>query len=326
METTNLDDCNSKTAMDRIPNLDVNRLVVFYVIAIERSLSLAAERLCISEPAVSYHLKCLERSTGIKLIYFRKQKVFLTPDGESIFQHANDIYNELMKMERTIELIKESILRVGIGTIYIPFVAPVLMKLFEEQYPNIKLIIKSGNAFNMVEDVLNFNLDLAIVQGIDYGDEMLRYLQVSHPEELICFASPAHPLCGKKSVKWNELAKYPLITGPKRTVMHWMIVNKFKNQGFNTIPKLAAEVCSIEWGKKLVECGIGVSFSLLKDIEKEISEGKLKILHLDEEIQVVANAILRKDTYIHPAVQRFIPMIKQAFSFELEHDKNEITH
>jgi DNA-binding transcriptional LysR family regulator len=55
-------------------NLDAHQLIIFYYVAKEESVTLAAEKLCLTQPTVTYHLKSLERFAGVKLFNIKKQR------------------------------------------------------------------------------------------------------------------------------------------------------------------------------------------------------------------------------------------------------------
>ena len=61
--------------------LDIQNLIVFYYVATEESLTSAADKLCLSQPTVTYHIRTLEANIGVKLLDVKKQKVFLTRAG-----------------------------------------------------------------------------------------------------------------------------------------------------------------------------------------------------------------------------------------------------
>jgi len=77
---------------------------------------------------------------------------------------------------------------------------------------------------------------------------------------------------------------------------------------------IAVEVDSIEWGRSLVEDGKGISFYHIKNVEKEVSEGRLKILHLIDDIQVGVDVLVRRDVILPPIANRFISLARETFS------------
>ncbi len=295
-----------------MPNLNPNDLVIFYAVAREKSLSSAAEKLFLTQPAITYHIQSLEQYTGVKLIDFKKRQIVLTQHGKELLKYAEEIYNQLIDAERFIKFIKESHIRVGIASAYDVFMRPLLNSMFEAKNPEIKLTVKSGDAFEMVRDVQDSVLDLAIVPQFDYGNEKLNHVQVSNPEKIVVFAS-SHQVVQKEPLDWQDLTNYHLVLGTEFSVIRKIIFNKFKEKGLSE-PTLAAEVGSVIWSKSLVEHGKGLSFTLEKDIQKEVFEGRLKIIPLKDYAYITAEAVTRADL-LNPVIEEFIKMVKEAFHY-----------
>jgi LysR family transcriptional regulator, transcriptional activator of the cysJI operon len=298
--------------MATVPNLNLNSLVIFYVVAKEGSLSSAANKLFLTQPAITYHIQSLEDYTRVKLLDFKKRQVILTPHGRELFKYAKEIYQQLIDAERFINFIRESNLRVGITSIYNTLVGPLINDMFEKQDPEVKLMVKSGDAMEMVRDVVDATLDLVIVPRFDYKDGKLNHIQVSLPEKIVCFAS-TQQVISKEPLEWKDLRDYPLVTGSETSVIRTMLFNKMKEKGLEA-PVLAAEVGDSEWCKTLVENGKGLSFTLASDIEKQVAEGRLKLVPLKEYLYLTAEAVTGSDVS-NPIIEKFISMVKQAFGY-----------
>jgi DNA-binding transcriptional LysR family regulator len=297
--------------MASFPNLDPNNLIVFYIVATEKSLTSAAEKLFLTQPAVTYRLKCLEEYTRVKLLDIKKHRVQLTPSGEEVFKYAREIYQQLVGAERFIKSIRESNLRVGIAGIYNAIVSPVLNAIFEKPKSGVKLTVESGNAFEMVQNVVDSRLDLAIVPHFSYGFENLKSIAISNPMKLICFAGQDQKI-KKPVLDWKDIIDYPLVSGPQTSVVRRVIEDRLKAEGIDLQP-LAAEVDDIEWCITLVEHGKGLSFSFFYAIENKLAEGKLKTVPLSEDIFIAADAIMPDDMFINPILENFLSMVKEAF-------------
>jgi DNA-binding transcriptional LysR family regulator len=297
--------------METFPNLDPNNLVIFYVVVIEKSLTSAAEKLFLTQPAVTYRLKSLEEYTRVKLLEIKKHQVVLTPSGEEVFKYAREIYQQLVNADRYIHTVRESNLRVGIASIYSTTVSPVLNTLFEEPKSNVRLTIESGNAFVMVQNVLDSRLDLAVVPRFSYSDAKLKTITISEPIRMVCFAG-CDQAVSQQPLEWKDLNRYPLVGGPSTSVVRRMVEEKFKSIGLEMRP-LAAEVDDIEWCITLVERGKGLSFAFYADIENKIKEGRLKTIALKEDLFVSAEAVLLPGLYISPIIDKFIRMVTKAF-------------
>jgi DNA-binding transcriptional LysR family regulator len=298
--------------MPIIPNLNPNDLVIFCVVAREKSLSSAAEKLSLTQPAITYHIQTLEKFTRVKLIEFKRHRATLTPYGQELFKYAESIYERLVDAERYIRFIMESNLRVGIASVYDTLVSPLLQEMFDERDREVKLMVKSGNAFEIVQDVVDSTLDLAIVPQFDYADEKLKYIQVSHPEKIVCFAAAQQEL-PEEPLGWEDLYDYPLVSGPESSVIRRVLFDKFRELGLEE-PSLAAEVGNVEWCKTLVENGRGLSFTLAKDIEAQVAEGRFKLVPLREYVSITAESITRLDI-TNPIIDKFILLVKKVFDY-----------
>jgi DNA-binding transcriptional LysR family regulator len=297
----------------RTPKLDVYNLVVFYFVASEKSLTAAAEKLFLSQPTVTYHIKSLEQSVGAKLIGIKRKKLFLTQAGEGLFKYSKQIYQQLINAERFVEDLKEASLRVGIALTFSSSFSSTAAR-FREFYPHVKLIVENAPSFKVIEDVLNSKLDLGIVVSRDYADPELRCIALSEAERMALVASPSSPISQKGQIELADLCDYPLILGPETSATRQIILEKLKAEGLKTSSLIAVEVDSIEWGRSLVEDGKGISFYYMRNVEKEVSEGRLKILHLVDDIQVGVEVLVRRDVSLPPVANKFIALAIETFS------------
>ena len=294
-----------------IPNLDPNNLVIFYLVAKEKSVSAAADKVYLTQPAVTYRLKTLEEQTGVKLLEFKKRQVSLTPYGQELYRYAEEIYRQLVNAEGLLKSIKESYLRIGVASMFKPIVSPVIKKMFKD-YPEVKLTVKSGDATEMVQGVLDSRLDLAIVPQFNNG-KGLTHTQVSAPQKVVCFAS-YNQMIVKEPLSWEDLANYPLISGPEDSIIRKLITDKLKERGLEN-RRFVADVDSTEWCKELVENGKGLSFTIIQDIAEQIAQKRLKIVIMEEPVYLTGEAVIRSDAFMNPAIKEFIVLVKQAFGY-----------
>jgi DNA-binding transcriptional LysR family regulator len=292
--------------------LDLHSLIVFYYVASEGSITAAADRLCLTQPTVTYHIRSLERNTGIKLLDIRRQKVFLTFAGNGLFRYVREIYQQMTDAEKFLEDLKETSLRVGISTTFSACVASAA-SAFEKRHPHVKLVIRSSSSFEVVEDVLNSTVDLGIVVDMSYSNPRLKTMTLSGLQKMVLVASPSSQIAQRDRVSLASICGYPLILGPETSATRQIILNKLKNGGCAMPTPIVVEVNSPEWGINLIENGQGMGLYHEKLVAKAIEEGRLKALSLPSDISVVANAILRGDAPEHPMAEKFISLVKECF-------------
>jgi len=292
--------------------LDTHSLVVFYFVAREKSMTAAAEKLFLTQPTVTYHIHSLEESVGVKLINIKGKQLFLTNAGEGLFQHAEEIYRKLSDVERFVEEFKEASLRISIAMSFSSTVTVAALG-FRELYPHVKLVIENVGSFKVIQSVLNSRVDLGIAVSLDYGNPELRRIPISAAVSVVPVASPSLPISQKKQIRWEDLLTYPLILPPEVSAMRKIILKKFKDEGLKMRYVTAVEVDMMQFGKSMVENGEGISLYYIKNVEKEVLEGQIKILPLADYIRVGVDAFVRRDHPLSIFDKRFISLAKAAF-------------
>jgi LysR family transcriptional regulator, low CO2-responsive transcriptional regulator len=297
--------------------LDLHSLIVFYYVASEQSITAAADKLCLTQPTVTYHIRSLERNVGLKLLDIKKQKVFLTQAGDGLYKYVNEIYRQMSGAEKYLENLKEDSLRVGISTTFSTCLAAAAAA-FERANPLVRLVIRSTSSFEIAEAVLNSDIDLGIVVSTDYGNPKLKSIPLSSQEQLVLVASPSSAIARQTRLAFVNLCGYPLVLGPETSATRRMILRKIRAGGSHLPAPKIVEVNSSEWGINLVERGEGVGLHHIKSVERSIAEGRLRLLPLSGDIYVGVEALLRADAPRHPMAEKFIILVKQALDTKSE--------
>ena len=210
--------------------LGLQSLIVFYYVATEESITSAADKLYLTQPTITYHIKSLEETINLKLLNIKRQKVYLTPAGTGLLPYAREIHQQMVNAEKFLEDFRGANFRVGIAATFGPVVAFAAIE-FEELHPNVKLIVKNTSSFDIADDVLSSQVDLGIVVGMDYHNPKLKAIPISTREQLVLVASPASPICEKPRIELSDLCGYPLVAGPENSATRRIILEKFKAEG-----------------------------------------------------------------------------------------------
>jgi DNA-binding transcriptional LysR family regulator len=298
--------------------LDLHSLIVFYQVASAGSVTAAADAMCLTQPTVTYHIHSLERNTGVKLLDIKRQKVSLTQAGKGLLAYASQIYQQMADAEQFLENLKETSYRVGVCTTFCNCLIPVVAR-FKNQYPQVKLNLRSAPSDEVREDVLNSEVDIGIVVGTDASDPRITAVTLSTSERLVLVASPQNPITRRKHLNLVSICGHPLVLGPETSVTRQMILRRLRLGGCGTPAPSIVEVNNSEWGINLVENGQGVGLHHICSVQKSIEEGRLKALPLAGEIRVRADALLRADAPEHPITATFLALVSDA----LQHANRE---
>ncbi|WBA40498.1 LysR substrate-binding domain-containing protein [Hymenobacter canadensis] len=144
------------------------RLRVFQAVARHLSFTKAAQELYISQPAITKHIRELERSYGQRLFERRGSRISLTEAGQLLLLHADAV--ELLHEQLTTQLQDlhgeaAGRLRLGASTTLAQYELPALLPGFQQRYPQMELTLLNGNSEQIAEAILSGQLDLGFVEG-----------------------------------------------------------------------------------------------------------------------------------------------------------------
>ncbi|HXL78406.1 MAG TPA: LysR family transcriptional regulator, partial [Candidatus Eisenbacteria bacterium] len=151
-------------ALDRAMTL--RQLRTFKAVADLNSFSLAAQQLRLSQPSVSYQVKELEEALGVPLLDRLGKRVQLTEAGKILYGYARrtlDTLDEAALELEELRGIKRGNLRVGASTTVGIYLLPAALGAFKKLHPGVVISLEIGTRTRVQEQVLNNELDLAVV-------------------------------------------------------------------------------------------------------------------------------------------------------------------
>lgn len=157
-----------------LANLELYKL--FYYVAVEGSVTGAAERLSVSQPAVSQGLKQLEEVLGARLFDRGAGGVRLTREGELLFGYVKRGYEEIRLGERKLaQMLNLDLgeIRIGASDMTLRFYLLPYLEKFHEQYPGIKVIVSNGPTPETFAALREGKIDFGVVSAPFSGKEDL---------------------------------------------------------------------------------------------------------------------------------------------------------
>jgi len=255
----------------------LQQLRIIKAIASENSFTKAAEILFISQPSLSKQVKLLENRLGILLLNRENNKISLTEGGKLFLQYAERILALCEESCRALNDLKNGdrgSLTVGASQTIGTYLMPQVLALFAQHYPQINLKVQVDSTRFIAKNVVNRDIDIAVVGG-DVPEDLKKYLEIESfvEDELTLIIPKSHPFATKKKKSINKEDLYHLnfITlNPNSTIRKFidniLIQNNIETKQFNIIMQLN----SIEAIKTAVSLGLGAAFVSSSAIEKEI--------------------------------------------------------
>lgn len=146
--------------------ISLNQYRIFYAAAECGSISKAAERLFISQPAISRSVMSLEESLGVQLFRRGHRGVMLTDEGEVLYNHLKTAFGEISAAENYIRSLKESgggHLRIGASAVLCKYMLLPYLKGFARENPTVKITIECQSSRRTNELLENGSIDVALM-------------------------------------------------------------------------------------------------------------------------------------------------------------------
>jgi len=293
-------------------NINFELYKVFYEVANSKSISKGAEKLMISQPAVTQSIQTLEYELGGKLFIRTPKGVILTNEGEELYNYIKDGMTYFINGTNKFMSLKSldyGVLNIGsTTTISENYLMPYLKK-FHDLYPNININITNDLTDNLLKGLRNGNLDIVVMAVPKYN---IKDLTINYLTDLNDLFVGSEIYKDKKYNNLNDLFKEDILLQKKPSVTRNNLDDYLKENDIICNPKM--EVVSHNLLTKLVEGNFGIGL-----VTKEFIKDKLnKSLF---EINVPSNIPKRKlgfaiknDTYPSFTTKKFIELLKENLS------------
>jgi len=163
------------------------RLYVFKAVADQKSFTLAAQQLYMTQSAVSHYIAGLESHYGLKLFDRMHRKIALTMAGEKLYDYAAEIEKLCQEAEKEMRGLASSVsgrLHIGASLTIGEYVLPELLARFNQLYPSVDITMDIFNSDQIAHKVIAGKVDAGFIEGkldladtIDYhecgGDELV---------------------------------------------------------------------------------------------------------------------------------------------------------
>jgi DNA-binding transcriptional LysR family regulator len=289
--------------------LNFNQLRVFCQTARYLSCTKAAEKLYVTQPAVTAQVKLLEDSCNLKLFKKKGRRIFLTDEGKTLYDYAAKVFEYEKEIESVIEEMKElkrGVLRLGTTKAYARYFMPFLITSFREAYPHIKIHLDEGSSSDMIRSLLDLKNEVALISKAE-DNAVIRFIPFSH-EELVLITAPDHRLARRKSVLVRDLEEEPIIMKERGSGTRKLVNELFSKKGLN--PNILMETSNTEFIKQLVQRGDGVSFVVREAVATELQEGKLTTVPIrGSKVYLDVSIAYLKDQHLSPPAQAFLDVL-----------------
>ncbi|CAM3686461.1 LysR family transcriptional regulator [Mesobacillus zeae] len=276
------------------------------VLGQEMNMRKAAERLFVSQPALSQRLQNIEKSWGEKLFIRSQKGLSLTPAGELVIQFANEMLVKEEKVRESVSALNDEVhgtLKIAVASIVGQNWLPQVLKKFVGKYPQAKISLITGWSSEIARALYDDEVHIGIIRGTPDWKGVKMHLfkdslflvdtEITRPEQMLETDRPF--------IQFKSDSNY------YQEIQDWWLRN------FQAAPKRTIIVDQIETCKQMTFNGIG--YAILPEITLNGGEGDIfKIPLLDEH-----GELIKRDTWLLgyesafqlKQVQAFIEIVKE---------------
>ncbi len=305
-----------------------------YEVYKDKSFTLAAKKLFVSQPALSATIRRAEEELGFKVFDRSTSPLALTDAGKIYIAAVEEMY----KIERNLKNYVENIYSLNVGDISVSgaafissFILPRIIMEFSKKYPRIKILFVEANSLNLQEKLLSEEIEILI----DYDFDEKMFETTSLKREHILLAVP-------KDFEINDqLKEYQLSVEDIQRNRHLekdvksVNLSKFENEKFiqlktgNNMQKQSQKICK-EYGfvpQSIIKVdqlmtaynisgsGMGITFTTDSVICAAADTGNLVFYKLKSKYaERMLTIAYKKKTYISPAVTEFVRIAKEIYT------------
>lgn len=289
--------------------MSIKTLIIFVTVYKEESISAAAKKLSISQPAVSLAIRELEQEYSIRLFERAGRGIQKTGAARHLYEFASHITSLYQEMDLEFKKKEQTTpLRIGFSSTIGICLMPDLMNRYTNKGQLPAPYIKVDTSDRIEAAVLENQLDLALTEGVSSSDKILK--EPFDREQLIIVCSSSHPFSQMKNVTLDDLKEEHFLLREKGSQTRKLAESAFHLHDFILRPALeSSSYEAILWG---VHSNLGIAILPERQVRKYLEKGTLFpiALHgidLNREYQM----IYHQNKYLNPEMLRFMELVKQ---------------
>ncbi|HEY5526903.1 MAG TPA: selenium metabolism-associated LysR family transcriptional regulator [Candidatus Anoxymicrobiaceae bacterium] len=261
--------------------LDISLLETFTLVADLGSFSGAARRLGLTQPAVSFQVKALEKELGASLIDRSRGKVVLTPAGRTAYAHARKILVDREEMIADIPRTTgevSGLLRVGASTVPGEYLLPVALAQFKKHFPQVTVSLQISDSEGVVGMLKDERIELGFIgKQPDAGLVSRTFAE----DRLVAVTPKDHPLASKKKVALKDLTGERWVMRSRSSGTGNKVASALREAGISESDlEVVAEMGSTQAVLAAVSAGMGIAILSNKAAAEPARWGLLSIAEI----------------------------------------------
>jgi len=291
--------------------MNLNHLAVFHAAAQAGSMTRGAERLDISQPAVSKQVRQLERALGTHLFDRVGRRVRLSRAGEVLAAYARRLFALAHEAEEAMTDVRAAgrgRLAIGASTTIGTYLLPGVLAEFWRRHPRVELLVQIENTEQVHRRLAGHELDLGLTEGPVEEGEL--DAEVFHQDELVMIAAPGHRLAGRPRVPLSAVREEPFIL--REPGSGTRAVEERALARLRLPVRVVMALGRTEAIKRVVAEGVGLAVVSRLAVDAECAAGTLAVLPVAGlRIARPLHLVRRRGRRDGPALQAFCGVLRE---------------
>jgi DNA-binding transcriptional LysR family regulator len=253
--------------------LDLHRLTVFYTVVNEGTLSKAGDRLFMSQPAISAHIKALEQQMGMPLFSRVGRRSVVNKAGEVLYQKTQELFSVADELKAAMENLKGiSVGRLSLGaSTDWQYRLPLSLERFRQSFPSVEVTLEVGNSDRIEKLVLDRAVDMGFVAKAPSRPD-IECVRLGE-DYITPICNPTHALASCEAITPDQLRGESFIVrelgSAARKVTDELLC------AWELKPRISMELGSYEAIKRSVMAGKGIGIVSAQSARFEVGAGML---------------------------------------------------
>lgn len=282
--------------------MDLTLIRSFLAVADTGGITEAAERIGITQPALSRRIQQLEEHLGVQLLVRGRKGAMLTEIGRLVQTEAQGIVARYEQMRETVSShrrLEGGTVRIGGGATAVSFILPEAIAAFQAAHPQVRFHMREAGSSEVADDVVAGRLELGVVT-LPVRDRELDVTPLT-TDRIVLIARRDHPLARRRRVRIQELADQAFVAFEAGSALRQLIDGKLRDAGVEV--NVVMELRSIPAILRMVLTTGNLAFISQLGMEQQgdVAAVPVQGLRIERRLAVIA----RRGAMLSPAASAF---------------------
>jgi DNA-binding transcriptional LysR family regulator len=212
--------------------MDLTLVRSFLAVAETGAITEAAERIGITQPALSRRIQQLEAQLGVRLLERGRKGALLTDIGRLVQTEAQGIvahYERMREMAASHQRLEGGTVRIGGGATAVSFILPEAIAAFQAAHPRVRFQLREAGSSEIADDVVAGRLELGVVT-LPVRDRELTVSPLA-TDHIVLVARHDHPLARRPRIQIQQLADQGFVAFEAGSALRQIIDSKLREAG-----------------------------------------------------------------------------------------------